>query len=470
MHSEKRHRAAAAHALRDNARVPILRSEAPSRRRGRVAARLGIIRDASRAFQSLAVLVAVTTPPSSTDARAFRRDVRVIGVVGVAHGMSHFFQLVLPPLFPMLRAEFGVSYATLGALVSTFYVASGFCQFGAGFAVDRFGARPVLLGGLGLLAGGTLLAGAVPGIAWLFPLAALMGIGNGVFHPADFAVLNANVNPRRLGHAYSSHGIGGSLGYALAPIASYGLAGIYGWRTALIVLGAAGLVALGLLATQRSVLQSRAHGTTPPKHTLANSIELFSQKPILLCFAYFCVLTVATIGVQTFVGTSLNAAYDIPLAVATSAITAYLLGNASGIFAGGFLAARTKRHDRVAATGLAVAALLMLLIAGSPVIAQWAIPMMALIGVAVGSTGPSRDMIVRGATPPGASGRVYGFVYSGLDLGATLGPVAMGTLLDHGSPRIVFAAVSVFLFMAIGTVIQVRRTARVDAASVQAAD
>jgi len=412
----------------------------------------------------------VTAASTPTDTPSFRRDVRVIGVVGIAHGMSHFFQLVLPPLFPLLRIEFGVSYATLGALVSTFYVASGLCQFGAGFAVDRFGARPVLLGGLGLLAGGTLLAGSVPGIAWLFPIAALMGIGNGVFHPADFAVLNANVDPRRLGHAYSSHGIGGSLGYALAPIVSYGLGGVFGWRTALLAIGAAGLVALALLATQASVLQSRAHGTHPPKHTLAGSIELFRQKPILLCFAYFCVLTVATIGIQTFVGTSLNAAYDIPLAIATSAITAYLLGSTTGILVGGFLAARTTRHDRVAASGLAVAASLMLLVALSPAIAHWAIPMLALTGFAVGSTGPSRDMIVRGATPPGASGRVYGFVYSGLDLGATLGPVTMGALLDHGSPRIVFAAVSVFLFMAIGTVIQVRRTVRLGAASAQAAD
>jgi MFS transporter, FSR family, fosmidomycin resistance protein len=407
---------------------------------------------------------------ASADAHSLRRDVRVIGVVGVAHGMSHFFQLVLPPLFPLLRAEFDVSYATLGALVSTFYIASALCQFGAGFAVDRFGARPVLLGGLGLLAGGTLLAGGVSGIVWLFPLAALMGIGNGVFHPADFAVLNANVDPRRLGHAYSSHGIGGSLGYALAPIVSYGLGSAFGWRTALLVMGAAGLFALALLATQRSVLQSRAHGTSPPQHTLAGSVELFRQKPILLCFAYFCVLTVATIGIQTFVGTSLNAAYDIPLAIATSAVTAYLLGSTTGILAGGFLAARTTRHDRVAASGLAVGASLIMLIAASPAIAHWAIAMLALTGFAIGSTGPSRDMIVRGATPPGASGRVYGFVYSGLDLGSTLGPVAMGALLDHGSPRTVFAAISLFLFLAIGTVIQVRRTVRLGAASAHAAD
>jgi FSR family fosmidomycin resistance protein-like MFS transporter len=403
-------------------------------------------------------------------ANSFRNDVKVIGVVGAAHGLSHFFQLVLPPLFPLLRAEFDVSYATLGALVSVFYVASGVCQFGAGFAVDRFGARPVLLGGIALLAGGALLAGLVPGVYWLFPLAAIMGTGNGVFHPADFAVLNANVNSRRLGHAYSVHGIGGSLGYALAPVVSYGLGSMLGWRTALLVLGTAGLIALGTLATQRHALRSRAHGAPPLQHTLAGSLKLFRQTPILLCFAYFCVLTIATIGIQTFAGTTLNAAYGVPLALATSAITAYLLGSTTGILAGGFLAANTTRHDRVAATGLAVGASLVLLIAIAPALAPWAIALLAATGFALGATGPSRDMIVRGATPAGASGRVYGFVYSGLDLGATLSPVAMGVMLDHGSPRAVFATIAAFLFLAIGTVVQVRRSGRAVSVQTSAAD
>src|SRR5204862_6985696 len=162
---------------------------------------------------------------------------------------------------------FDVSYATLGALASVFYVASGVCQFGAGFAVDRFGARPVLLTGIGLLTGGALVAGLVPGIYWLFPVAAVMGLGNGVFHPADFAVLNANVAPRRLGHAYSTHGIGGSLGYAMAPVVSYGLGSMIGWRRALVVLGAVGLVALAALATRRRALAGRAHAAVvPPPH------------------------------------------------------------------------------------------------------------------------------------------------------------------------------------------------------------
>jgi MFS family permease len=406
----------------------------------------------------------------SAPASSFRADAKVIGAVGSAHALSHFFQLVLPPLFPLLRAEFGVSYATLGALLSVMYVASGLCQFGAGFAVDRFGARPVLLAGLGLLAGGTLAAGLVPGVGWLFPLVVLMGIGNGVFHPADFAVLNANVSPRRLGHAYSSHGIGGSLGYALAPVVSFGLASAFGWRTSLLVCGAFGLVGVVILAMQRGALDSRKHGVAAPKHTLSGSMELFRQRAILLCFAYFCVLTIGTIGITTFLGTSLNAAYGLPLAIAATAITAYLLGNAAGVLAGGFLAARTARHDRVAATGLGVGAVLILLLALFMPLATWAIPLLALTGLALGATGPSRDMIVRGATPKGASGRVYGFVYSGLDLGSALGPVALGAMLDHGSPRLVAAAIAVFLFVAIATVVQVRHAGRGVTASAAAGD
>ncbi len=172
---------------------------------------------------------------------SLRRDATVIGIVGFAHLMSHFFQLALPPLFPLLRAEFGTSYAVLGTLVGVYYAASGISQFASGFAVDRVGAGPVLLAGLALAIGGIIVASLVPGVGWLFPIVALMGVGNGVFHPADFAILNANVAPRRLGHAYSSHGIGGNLGYALAPVVSFALGAAFGWRFALAGMGAIGL-------------------------------------------------------------------------------------------------------------------------------------------------------------------------------------------------------------------------------------
>ena len=402
----------------------------------------------------------VTSASTTAESAALRRDVKVIGLVGSAHCLSHFFQLALPPLFPLLKAELDVSYATLGALVSVFYVASGLCQFGAGFVVDRVGARPVLLGGIALLAGGALLAGLVPGAHWLFPLVALMGIGNGVFHPADFALLNATVDPRRLGHAYSTHGVGGSLGFVLAPIASYGLGSVIGWRDALLLEGVAGLAVLAFLAIRSAGLTTRRHDAALQKQGFGGSVALFLQTPILLCFAYFCVGTLATIGIQTFAATALNAAYGVPMALATSALAAYLLGSTAGMLAGGFLAAATKHHHRVAASGLAAGSALMLLVATYPGIAPWAIPVFALTGFGLGATGPSRDMIVRSATPAGASGRVYGFVYSGFDVAGTIAPLILGALLDRGLPRASFAAVALFLFLAIGTVLQVRRSSQ----------
>jgi len=382
--------------------------------------------------------------------------VRVIGLIGVAHSLSHFFQLALPPLFPLLRAEFDVSWTLLGLLVGVFYGASGLTQFAAGFAVDRVGARPVLLGGLALLAGGTVVASLVPGVYWLFPVVALMGVGNGVFHPADFAVLNASIAPKRLGYAYSMHGVGGNLGYAAAPIVSFALASAFNWRVALATMGVVGLVALAVLASQRAFLTSQ-RASDAHTHTLSGSVRMFMQPAIALCFCYFVVQTAASVGLQSFLPSALNAGLGVPLVLATSAVTAYLLGGTAGIVAGGFLAARTSRHDVVASTGLLAGASLLVVVAFGSLPIPAIIPVFALVGFALGSTGPSRDLIVRNAAPKGAAGRVYGFVYSGLDLGAMVGPVWFGLMLDHALGREMFYVVAGLLVLAVGTVFRVRR-------------
>lgn len=389
-------------------------------------------------------------------AESFRRDARVIGVVSLAHGVSHFLQLALPPLFPLLRAEFDVSWTLLGFVAGVFYVASGIVQFTAGFVVDRLGARPVLLAGLGLVTCGTLAASLAPDPRWLFPCAAIMGAGNGVFHPSDFAILNANVTTRRLGHAYSTHGVGGNLGYALAPVVSFGLGTAFGWRAAPLVMGIVGLLVLGFLVKERRILTSQ-RAVDAHLHTLSASVALFVQPAILLCFFYFIFQTTAAIGLQTFLPSALYTGFGVPLVIATSAVTAYLLGGTAGIVIGGFLAVRTARHDRVAASGLSIGAMLLTLVAGNLVPLALLVPLFVVIGVFIGATGPSRDLIVRNATPKGAAGRVYGFVYSGLDLGSMLGPVWFGMMLDHGLARDVFFVIAALYVIAIATVVQVRR-------------
>lgn len=389
-------------------------------------------------------------------AGSFRRDAKLIGLIAFVHGLSHFYQLALPPLFPLIKAEIDVTWSMLGSLVGVFYVVSGFSQFTCGFLVDRYGARPVLYGGLTLMAGGALAAGLAPGFYWLYPVAAAMGAGNGVFHPADFAILNANVAPRRLGHAYSSHGIGGNLGYALAPIVCYGLGSAFGWRTALVGVGLAGLLVLAAVVSQRAALTCRSvadRGTG----TRTSALALFLQPAILACFGYFAFNTMGSIGLQTFAPSTLNVAFDVPLAIATSALTALLLGGTAGIFVGGFLATHSKRHDWVAGGGLALAALLLVVVTLAPPPTALLLPAFAAVGFFAGATGPSRDLIVRSAAPAGAVGRVYGFVYSGLDVGGTIGPILFGFMLDHAMGRQVFLAVAGFFAIAIVTVVQVRR-------------
>ena len=393
-----------------------------------------------------------------TAAASFRSDAKVIGLVGVAHGLSHFFQLCLPPLFPLLKDEFGVSYAALGAVTAVFYAVSGVMQTAAGFLVDRLGARAILLAGMAIISAGTLAAGLAPSFAWLFPAAALAGLGNSVFHPADLALLNGKVEPRRLGPAFSVHGVTGNIGWVLAPAFVVPIAQAHGWRIALVAAGVIGLGFFAVLAMQRALAGELRHvGARASEHVRAAGVGLLASAPVLLCFAFFFLYAVALVGFQTFAVAALTTLHGLTLGAASSALTAMLIGGVAGILAGGFVAARFQRHNLVAAVGVAVSALLALVIARGGLDAAAVVALMAVAGFFVGSIGPSRDIIVRGVAPPEARGKVYGFVYSGLDLAGLIAPIIFGWSLDHGRPDLVFIGAAAFLVASIPTVLRVRR-------------
>lgn len=385
-------------------------------------------------------------------------DVRVIGLIGAAHLVSHFLQLTLPPLFPLLRSEFDVSWVALGVISSVFYGVSGVAQTVAGFFVDRFGARRVLLAGMTLFGVAIALAGLAPSYWVLLPIAALAGLGNSVFHPADYSILNASVDARRIARAYSVHAVSGNLGWVLAPVVVGTVTHLAGWRAALVVAGA-----LALLAT--AVVAGRTRGLGAPAPPIARAegaglaadLRVLLAVPILMAFGYFALLTASTTGIQTFVVPALGAIYHAPLALATGALTVYLFGNATGVLTGGVLADRATRHDLVAAGGVLAAACLMVTLASGAVPLGTIAVVMAATGFAMGVTAPSRDMLVRAATPRGSSGKVFGFVYSGLDLGSLVAPPVYGWLLDRGEPRAMFVVIAAVMLVMIVTVVQVRR-------------
>jgi MFS family permease len=362
-----------------------------------------------------------------------RQDATVIGLVGVAHGVSHFSQLLLAPLFPWLKDDFGVGYAELGFLLTIFFVVSCLVQAGSGFIVDRYGPRPILLGGLALLGISALGFAASTSYAMLAAFSVLAGIGNGVFHPVDYTLLNRKIAKARLGHAYSVHGITGSLGWALAPAMLVPLTLAFSWRTALICAAVLAFAVLALLIWQRDRLTIDRLPVEAPKAgaVTEGALDFLKIPAVWMCFLFFFFYAAALSVVQTFASEAGRHLHDVPVAWAAICLTVYMVCSAGGMVLGGFLAADPTRCERIVGIGFGVAAGIALLIGFGPVPAIGVPVLFGAMGFASGIAGPSRDLIVKRATPENASGRVYGVVYSGLDIGQAVAPLVFGPLMDH---------------------------------------
>ena len=371
------------------------------------------------------------------------RDLQVIGLIGVAHASSHFFQLVVPPLFPMLRIAFDVNFTQLGAVMTTFFIASGLAQAPCGFLVDRLGARRLLLAGMTLLAVSAILFGMVPAFWMMFPVAILAGLGNSVYHPADYAILTANVTAPRLGRAYSIHNLGGNLGWAAAPVFVLSVAALTNWRVALIAAGGLGLLIVVWFLSVRRDLKDPPMKPASDQST-SHALAPILSRPVMLCFLYVTMLSIAIVAANSFLPVSLRDLHGIPLTTGAAALTAFLVAGAAGMLAGGFLADWSRRHDAVVTIGLLATASVFVLLSVFAFTGVALIVIAAAGGLLLGITMPSRDMLVRRSAPEGAIGRVFGFVYTGLDTGAALAPVVVGYLLDRGQPGGVlwFAAIA----------------------------
>lgn len=394
--------------------------------------------------------------------QSVRQDARVIGLVGLAHGISHFFHLILAPLFPWLKEAFQLSYAELGLLMTVFFVVSGIGQALAGFVVDRVGARAVLFFGVGILGVAALVLSQALNYPMLLAGSMLAGLGNSVFHPADYTLLNKRVSQPRLGHAFSVHGITGNLGWAAAPVFLTTIAGLAGWRSALLAAAFLPFAVLALLLLHREVLRTELPAGPRKTDDGGEGALGFLQLPaVWMCFAFFFITAMALGGVQSFSASSLRALYGMSLQWATAGYAAFMLASAAGMVWGGFLAGRTTRHERTIALAFTGAGIVSMVIAAGVVPAVVAVALMAAVGFGSGVAGPSRDLLIRAAAPKNATGRVYGVVYSGLDSGLALAPLVFGALMDANHPSWVFICIGLFQTMALLTAINVgTRTAR----------
>lgn len=398
-----------------------------------------------------------------TDVLKMRRasDVRVVGLISLAHGSSHFFHLILPPMFPWLKAEFGFNYAELGLLMTIFFVVSCIVQAASGFLVDRIGSRPVLFAGVALLALAALIYSQSNGYAMLLLGAVIAGCGNGVFHPVDYTLINHKISPPNLPYAYSIHGVTGYIGWAAAPAFMVAVTTIADWRIAFLSAAVLEVLILATLWVSRARLvddvQARRH-ESEASHIASNpggapmSTFGFLKLPVVwLCWIFFFFSMAATTGLQSFAPTALYKIYDIAVSSGNYYLTLMSLGGAGGMLLGGYLATKLKVPERIITICFTVNIVMGLLMATGLVPVELIIVAFIVIGLGLGIAAPSRDLMIRSSTPSGSSGRVYGIVYSGIDLGAALSPLIFGIFLDVGLPKLLFIGVAFLQLMIILT-------------------
>jgi len=398
--------------------------------------------------------------PADGGIASLRTDASLIGLVGLAHLTSHFSQLLLAPLFPWLKDAFGVSYAELGFLMTIFFVVSFAVQALSGFVVDRFGPRPVLFGGLALIGTAALGYSVSTGYPMMAGFAALAGVGNGVFHPVDYTLLNRKVSAPRLGHAYSVHGITGSLGWALAPALVVTLTLAYSWRVALAAAAVLVFAVLAILLLNRDKLALRVALPAGGAAAADDGLGFLKIPAVWMCFAFFFWYAMVLSVVQAFAPEAARQLHAVPLPLVAMSLTIYMVCGAGGMVLGGFLAADSARCERVVGAGFGVAAVVALLLALSTVSPWQVLVLFGIMGLATGIAGPSRDLLVKRSTPENASGRVYGVVYAGLDIGQAVSPLIFGALMDHGQYRGVLLGLALLQALLIANAFNVRRVRR----------
>ncbi len=382
----------------------------------------------------------------------------MIALISIGHFFSHYYILVLAPLFPLLARDLGVGYGRLGVALGLLNATTAVLQPPIGFLVDRYGPAKVLIGGQ------ALFAIAITGVGWFADYEALLlmmllaGLANAVYHPADYAVLAARVGSRRVGRAFSVHTFGGYLGFAVAPATIVPLAAWIGWRTALELVGALGLLVALLLWMFRDLLEVRPQHAAGEGRGLARDLRFLMTAPVLVSLIFFTLLAMSQTGFNSFTVVFLKQVYGWPIVQASAPLTAFLAASTLGVLLGGWVADHTRHHDHVVGACFLSIAVLAALLASRELPFPVVLVMFGAAGMAFGAVAPSRDMLVRSITPRGASGRVFGFVTTGFNIGGFLAPPLFGYIVDEGMPRWVFGLVAL---LALITVLSVLWTARI---------
>jgi len=392
-----------------------------------------------------------------------QRETKVVGLICTGHFMSHFYLLLIPPLFPILRETYGVGFTELGFATAGFSMASGCSQVPIGFLVDRYGARSLLIAGLMLESLAFVLISLFPFYGALVALMMTAGMANAVFHPADYAILNAAVDRGHIGRVFSFHTFTGFFGDAVAPATVLFLTSLFDWRAALFMCGLCGAVVAALMWMNSEILVDASrvkHASAAERTKQRAGLALLLSVPVLMGLLFFTTMSISGSGIKAFGVSTVHELYHTSLGSAGAVVSAYLFASPVGVLAGGYSADRISRHDLVAAACIAIIALCIFAVAAFDPPLLGIGMLLAVAGFCTGYIAPARDMLIRAIAPPGNMGKVFGFVSIGFDISGVMAPVFYGWVLDHSNPRNVFWASGTMAVLTILTVLAAGRAGR----------
>lgn len=396
-----------------------------------------------------------------------RDEIAVVGLISTGHFFSHFYILAIPPLLPFIRAEMDVSFLMIGLVMAIFAGCSAVGQYPMGVLADKFGARYFVIGGLFFEALAVGLMAFAPNVGVLIALAAVAGIADSVFHPADYAVITARVRNEWLGKSYAIHTFAGFLGFAAAPTLMFVLLTQFDWRGSILIAGLLGIAWAAVQFLQRSRLGQEKlalAGSQParkaPEGPKVGVTTFLASTPIMLMFFFYVATALAGNGIQNFANSALISIYDLTVQASNLGLAGYLWGIAAGVLAGGIVADRLSRFDLISLVGYLVSATILCLIAFAVMPFAGVLIGLFFAGFMIGAVMPSRDLMVKAVTPPGAAGKAFGFVSTGFGIGGFIGPLLYGTIMDSGAPAGIFLTSALLMIVTIGFAIAAGRYVR----------
>jgi predicted MFS family arabinose efflux permease len=386
----------------------------------------------------------MSEPPAPDERAVYSQSMRILALISSGHALSNFYALCLPPLIPFLKADFGVSYAALGLVLSIRSFSAGILQVPVGILVDAAGAKRVLLGGLLLMTVGFGIFGAAPSYAWLIFGAVLLGFGMSTLRPSNYKILNASIPPAWMGRAYGVNMFSAHAGRAVAPAITIALTALWSWRLAVAAITVTGLVIVAGLVSQWRIVRDDTLPVRDGKETrILEELRLLASRTIALFFVFYLLSALATNGLHSFSVVALVQLQNTPIEAASGALTGFLAAGAIGVLAGGFIVDKTPRHAMVAAICLLLSTAGLLMFTRVSMTAVAIVALMSFVGLLQGVIRPARDMMVRAVLPVASFGKAIGMIGTGAAIGGAVAPVTFGWIMDIGEPQWIFYVVGI---------------------------